>query len=126
MLGDIIDSITGLRNRRFRSLRESVGRPSPSPEEHLAIENAEYDGETIEELLPPRSKGGVHMSYSPSREHLRQIAEQHGPEQMFGMEYQIGQCGTWQFVKEDDGEVVEQCDNCGEYRRRDTDVMDEG
>lgn len=107
MIGDIIDKITG-----------------PSPEEHLAIENAESgkpDGASIEELLPPRSKGGVHMSYMPSREHLREIMEHHGPEAVIGMEYSIHQCGTWQFVKEEDGEVVEQCDSCGEYRRLDAD-----
>lgn len=79
--------------------------------------NAEYDGEDIEELLPPRSKGGVHMSYSPSREHLREIAEQHGPEAIFGMQYAINRCGTWRFVERVDDETVrEQCDSCGEYR----------
>lgn len=83
------------------------------------IENSSYDGETIEELLPPRSKGGVHMKYHPSREWMQTIGEQHSPEELFGMEYSIHRCGTWEFVKEDGDEIVEQCDNCGEYRRRD-------
>lgn len=100
MIREIIDSITG-----------------PSPDEHLSIQNASYDGETVEELLPPKSKGGVHMKYRPSRDWIRRVGEEHGPQELFGMEYSIGRCGTWKFVERIDDETVrEQCGGCGEYR----------
>lgn len=82
------------------------------------IENTEYDGETIEELLPPESVDGRHRVTSPSRDYLREIGEHHGPEAIFGMKYSIRTCGVWTFCKEEDGVIVEQCDGCGTYRRR--------
>jgi ribosomal protein S14 len=72
---------------------------------------------SIEDVLPPESDGGVHLSYSPSREHMREMAENGSVEHMIGMQYSKGVCGTWQFVERlHPVKIREQCDGCGKYR----------